>query len=249
MLNDWDTEMDRGLEEARQQQDEQKQLKLQRKLTHRRLLEEDEWVGIFFDSIEKSIDLTPFELLKKHISENTADFISNEMKEWTTPHDTIQEPFSPLISSTSSPLSTPPSSPDLHPAKSTTIKPLPYDTRINLAIAEVHKGNASRRSIAKKFRVNQTTLQARLDDKPTMADKANSQHLLTLLEEQAILNFIDEATGYGFPARLYMIVEKAALLISLQMNNPPPIGIHWVRRFVNRHSQLRSRFLRHLDQE
>ena len=53
-----------------------------------------------------------------------------------------------------------------------------------------------------------------MEGKPIIEDRATSQHLFTPAEDQAIFNFIDEATRFGFPARLYMVEEKAALLIA-----------------------------------
>ena len=66
-----------------------------------------------------------------------------------------------------------------------------------------------------------------------MVNKANSQYFFTFFEKQAILNFIDEATGYKSPAQLYIIVKKATLFIFLQIDNLYPIRIHWVCQFVN----------------
>lgn len=80
-------------------------------------------------------------------------------------------------------------------------------------------------------------------------DKATNQHLIQPLEEQAILNFIDEASQLGFPARLHMIQEKATILIPLRSENHPPVGVKWARRFFDRHPELASRFSHHLDQE
>lgn len=65
LLNDWNAEMERELDEAQETQNHKRELELQRELAYRSTLEEDEWVNIFFDSIEKSIHPTPSELLKR----------------------------------------------------------------------------------------------------------------------------------------------------------------------------------------
>ena len=82
-------------------------------------------------------------------------------------------------------------------------------------MTEIQKKAGTHRSIAAKFGINRTTFKAKLDRKPTRANKAAGQHLFTPSEEQAIINFIDEATKFGFPARLYMVKEKAMLLLAL----------------------------------
>ena len=129
------------------------------------------------------------------------------------------------------------------------IKPLSYKEQMSLAITEAQMENGSHRSIATKFGVSRTTLKAQLERKPTQANKSANQHLFILSQEQAILNFIDETTQFGFPAWLYMVKEKAALLIALWSENPPPIRLHWACCFVNYHSDLLSKFPHHLDQE
>lgn len=85
--------MNRDLDKAEQRQDEQSQLKLQRRLSYRRALEDDEWVDRFFNDIEKSIDPTPFELLKQHISDSAEYLMYEEEKRWKDQHNGVFQDF------------------------------------------------------------------------------------------------------------------------------------------------------------
>lgn len=98
---------------------------------------------------------------------------------------------------------------------------------MQLAIVKAQTGNCSHQSIAIKFKINRTTLRARLFEKPSFTDKATSQHLLQPFEKQAILNFIDKATQLDFPARLHMVQEKATILLTLRSEDQPSIGANW----------------------
>lgn len=122
---------------------------------------------------------------------------------------------------------------------------------MKLAMREIQKKAGTHQSIAARFEINRTILKARLDGKPTLADKATSQHLFILFEEQAIINFIDKATQFGFSAKLYIVKKKTALLVTIQseINQPVTVGKSWACRFVACHPKLASRFLCHLDQE
>ena len=95
------------------------------------------------------------------------------------------------------------------------IKPLPYKEQINFAFIKAHKRNSSRQSITAMFGISQTILKTQLEGKPIIENRATSQHFLTLAKEQAIFNSINEVTQFKFPARLYMVKEKTALLIAL----------------------------------
>ena len=68
-------------------------------------------------------------------------------------------------------------------------------------------------------------------------------------EEQSILNYIDSSTALGFPARFDMIREKVMRLLRLRVESSASLGINWTKRFLDRYSDYRSRFPRHLDQE
>ena len=119
------------------------------------------------------------------------------------------------MSLTSLPLLTPPSSLKLFPSKNSTLKLLSYKDHLKLAMTEIQKKAGTHQSIAAKFGINRTILKARLDEKPTWVNKAISQHLFTLSEEQAIINFINKATKFGFLAKLYIVKDKAMLLLAL----------------------------------
>jgi hypothetical protein len=73
---------------------------------------------------------------------------------------------------------------------------------------------------------------------------------LTDDEEQFLLNFIDDYFKLEFSARLWMLREKISNLIRLRSDEKNPhVDEHWARRFLKRHSQYKSRFSRHLDQD
>lgn len=68
-------------------------------------------------------------------------------------------------------------------------------------------------------------------------------------KEKSLLHYIiDECEKLGFSACLYMVHEKATLL-HIQNPNAHPQGENWICRFLKRHPEYCTRFLRHLDSE
>jgi hypothetical protein len=73
---------------------------------------------------------------------------------------------------------------------------------------------------------------------------------LTENEEKFLLNFIENYFKLEFSAKLWMLKEKISNLIRLRNDEENPhVDEHWARRFLKRHSQYKSRFSRHLDQD
>lgn len=65
-------------------------------------MEDDEWVDGFFDSIEKLIDQTPFELLREHISESAKFLMVGEFRDWRFNPGSFSESSTTFTFSTSS---------------------------------------------------------------------------------------------------------------------------------------------------
>jgi hypothetical protein len=53
----------------------------------------------------------------------------------------------------------------------------------------------------------------------------------------------------SFSARLWMMKEKAMLFISLRDDDSSSIEENWVKRFIDRHLEYKSRFSRHVAQD
>lgn len=238
LLLAWDQDYEQRMEAAIKADDNQKELHLQRELAYRRSLQGDQWAETFFQEIQISNELTPLSALQKHITDSAEHLQDDLLKKWLKQHRT-----SPLVSSPLSEARSLSSSPLL------IIKPLSIDDRMKLAVQDVRDGIKTCRHAAKIYGLNHKTVKSRLNGKPSRADKSASEQLLTPNEEQSILNFIDTCTELGFPARLYMLEEKAILLLRLRVVDPPPIGKTWAHRFIKRHSEYKCRFLRHLDQD
>ena len=130
------------------------------------------------------------------------------------------------------------------------IRPLDRQKRLQLAIKKILEEEKSMVETANVFGVHRGSLHARVHQKrQSAADFGKSCRKLNETEELAILHFIDRWCQLGFPPRYDMIKNKVDKLLALRVPNPEPFGVNWVNRFLNRHSEYRSKFPRHLDQE
>ena len=76
----WDQMMEHKMTEIIQAKNVDQKLQLQRKLTYRRNLQQDEWAHNFLHDIAIIANL--HELLQQHIFDNARDLHANEMKNW-----------------------------------------------------------------------------------------------------------------------------------------------------------------------
>jgi hypothetical protein len=74
-----------------------------------------------------------------------------------------------------------------------------------------------------------------------------NRQLLVSHEEKVILKFVDRFTELRFFFRLFMLKEKIELILRERKINTN-LSRHWDTRFLIRHFEYQSKFLKHLDQ-
>jgi hypothetical protein len=116
-------------------------------------------------------------------------------------------------------------------------------------VSAVQNGELSCHAAALRHGVSRKTVANRLKGKRTMKDCSKNRQLLSDQEETVILRFVDQFTELEFLFRLYMIEEKAVLLLQKRGVSNPKLRKRWINRFLKRHSEYRTKFPRHLNQE
>jgi DDE superfamily endonuclease/Tc5 transposase DNA-binding domain len=111
---------------------------------------------------------------------------------------------------------------------------------------------------AKALGVSETTLRARVNGRGTYVDVSEDKQLLSKAEETMPVKRCTELTKNGFPPRKRTIEEMAMEIIrrrvrkindeeGMELVHYPPIGKDWVRRFLNRHTDLKVKRARRID--
>ena len=220
------------IDEADAFEDEEEVLRLQREVAFLQHLDQQQYFVQDLGRLGPSINVR---IIREDIQERLAAHLRNEASISSPPWI----PTSPLSSVV---VSSP-------PAKSV-IKPLPKSERLQIATRQVIKDGRPLTQAATAFGVNRGTLLDRVKNKRLAAvDYGKKCRLLDEAEESALLQFIDRYCKLGFPPRYEMVRDKAMKLRALRVEDPNPIGLHWVSRFLNRYPDYKSRFPRHLDQE
>lgn len=118
--------------------------------------------------------------------------------------------------------------------------------RVTLAIEALRTAkNMSIRAIAKIYDVPRSTLEARLKGRIPKPEKRNSQHNLTLSEEETLVRYILDLDSRGFPPRIDSVRDMANLLRATR--HATPVGKQWPYNFVQRRPELKTRFSRAYD--
>lgn len=111
---------------------------------------------------------------------------------------------------------------------------------------------------AKALGVSETTLRARVNGRGTYVDASEDKQLLSKAEETMLVKRCTELTKNGFPPRKRTIEEMAMEIIrrrvrkindeeGMELVHYPPIGKDWIRRFLNRHTDLKVKRTRRID--
>jgi len=111
---------------------------------------------------------------------------------------------------------------------------------------------------AKAFNVSETTLRARINGRVTEVEDNESRQLLSNAEETMLAKRCTYLTKTGFPPRKTTIIEMATEIQQrrvrkindeegMELVRYPPIGKDWIRRFLNRHPELRVKRPRRID--
>src|SRR6187402_44595 len=124
--------------------------------------------------------------------------------------------------------------------------------RLLLALQAYQRGQiSSLRAAAHMYGVSHTTLARRYKGTPARADFVSSQLKLTQTEEATLVQWILSIDTRGISPTQALVHEMAELLLAERVQVastiPPKLGQHWVYRFINRHSELKSRYNRKYD--
>ncbi len=124
---------------------------------------------------------------------------------------------------------------------------IPLEKRLNLALEAIQSSTVpSIRTVASLYSVPRTTLQHRLRGRVTRRDAQNNNRKLSSTEEQVLLDRIKLLDDRGFSPTLPFIRRMANLLLT-QRAQSSTIGKNWLTRFVKRHEDLMSSYLRKYD--
>jgi Tc5 transposase DNA-binding domain/helix-turn-helix, Psq domain len=122
------------------------------------------------------------------------------------------------------------------------------EATIQQALADLASGAfSSVNAAAKAYNLTESTLRRRYHGTTTSRARARqTQQLLSPVQEsltrQWILNC--EVTGYAIS---HAQLREFASLLSSSTGGPPSIGVHWVKRFLQRHPDLRSKIGKKID--
>jgi hypothetical protein len=124
---------------------------------------------------------------------------------------------------------------------------LSYEERFNLAIQAIQLSQvASIRAAAALYDIPESTLNDRLNGRAARKDAQVNNRKLTPTEEQVLLQRIASMDERGMPPTLPFVQRMADLLLS-ERKPDSSVGKHWVARFVDRHDEIMSKFLRKYD--
>ena len=100
------------------------------------------------------------------------------------------------------------------------------------------------------FDVNWDTLTNRVKNKRLAVVEYDKRcRLSNEAEKSALLQFIDKYCKLNFSFKYEMIRNKTMKLRVLRIEDFKSIKLHWVSRFLSRHSDYKFRFSRHLNQK
>ena len=120
-------------------------------------------------------------------------------------------------------------------------KSIEQEGKVLLAISDIQNGKISSiRQAARVYNVSHTTLSRRLHGISMKAEKRANGHKLTEFEEESLVKWILDLDKRGLPPRPSMVRDMANILLSQRVNQQ--IGENWVYRFIQRRTELKSRF-------
>jgi hypothetical protein len=108
------------------------------------------------------------------------------------------------------------------------------------AISDIQDGKLSVRQAAEKWGVPRSTVSGRLRGQMALTDQIQPNQLLSKNQEANLVRWIlrQESLGYA-PSHSQIHACVQALL--KEEGAEPAIGVNWVSRFIQRHTQLRTK--------
>jgi hypothetical protein len=122
--------------------------------------------------------------------------------------------------------------------------------RIELALQAYQQGQFSTPiAAAKAYDVTRSTLQRRINGIPSRLGSISKKRLLTSTEEESLVQWILSMDRRGMPPRIAIVRKMASLLVTQRFKSttPLPTGQNWVRKFIDRHDTLKSKYNRKYD--
>lgn len=115
-----------------------------------------------------------------------------------------------------------------------------FELNIEAAIAELaSEPNKSIRAVAAAYNLSDRTLRRRLAGGTNKRTSHEQQQRLTPLQEQFLVDWILECDQHGYPPSHARTREMAFRILQLGGDNRP-LGVIWVRNFVNRNPAVAS---------
>jgi hypothetical protein len=121
--------------------------------------------------------------------------------------------------------------------------------RISLTVTTVQNDELSCHAIVLRHEVCKRIIDNRLKKKRIMKDFSKNRQLFIDQEKAIILEFVNDFIDLRFFFKLYMIEEKVIFLLQKRRISNFQLRRQWRLRFLKRHSEYRTKFSRHLDQE
>jgi hypothetical protein len=125
--------------------------------------------------------------------------------------------------------------------------PVVDEKKLKAAIdAYNRKEYPSLRQTAEAYRVGRQTLQNRLRGGLTRQQGKENQRLLSSAQEDLLIRWITDLDVAGSAPNFSQVREFAGL-ISASSGGPPSVGDKWIQRFLDRHSEVKSKVGRKID--
>jgi hypothetical protein len=124
---------------------------------------------------------------------------------------------------------------------------LQKEGRLDLSIAAIQASPIlNTQKAAQLYDVPRTTLRRRLQHVPTVQQFNAQKRKLYPTEEQSLVEWILELDRRGFPPHIIDVRRMADNLLDArgQSPRPQPVGQQWVHRFINRQSELQTKWNR-----
>ncbi len=110
------------------------------------------------------------------------------------------------------------------------------------------EGKISKTKVAKQYGLPPSTFFDRINGKTSKKESAAERQRLTPGEEKAVMDWIKRLQNWGWPTR----VEQVRFLtqeLCQKKGDDAPIGINYTQKFMNRHKDLKSKYIPPLDKE
>lgn len=109
-------------------------------------------------------------------------------------------------------------------------------------------GKVSKTKVAKQYGLPPSTFFDRINGKPSRKESDAERQRLTPGEEKAVINWIKRLQNWGWPTRVEQVRFLTQELCQKKGDNAP-IGINYTQKFMNRHKDLKTKYIPPLDKE